>query len=1333
MIDQQNTFEEIRARYYRQEAREEAEYLRKRAWDFMVRLEKLEREREQTTGAGQRRTLQTRIGNLCHLRDDYTMQYKAMCQKAGISPEGLAPDAPGRDMAADLGRKAIETREELARRQAIDLPPFFLAPARNPRFTGRQDEVRQFIGRLLQGGAFAICGVKGMGGIGKTEIALEVCHLFHETWRARARLPEYVADLLAPAVTGGGLFRDGILWIRFEPEHQTPKSLTENLISQLAEPPMAAKIPDLAILAAVLAAKDVLVVLDSVEQNLRTFDYVLERFRGKFPLLITSRVAIPGIHAVDIDVLPDAEAEELFLGHLEERGNLSIEQRATVAELCRLLGNFPLLIRIIASKVAADNSNLGALSAAYRENRRLLLTETGHDTGIEQRNADVKTCFLLSFRGLEESEQRAFLHAALFHQPFTVSALAALLDEGDTPEMRRIVQRLARLSLLNRIESKEETPPAHETRPRQSETAPQDTYGLHPSMREFALDRLLQTVEVLPGRKDKAVKLLASLRKAEKQGRLRKRLERNRALAERAAKAMEYCGRTFDFATVDEFMYVLNDSLRTLGYWEEKIRLNRLAIRAAVALQQRASEAFWRRQLADTLERRAVSRAELEAARGEFEQALPIVRELKQAVDILFTQYSLATIETDLEHWSTAIRANYRGIRESCRYGNVYWLGAFIGSIGQMHNAFGEEPAGVFFRIAFRLFAKDVRQDWQKTNLLRTYKDNTDALYNRGEIQRALAYYERRLQLALGLKDAELVTDSARDLFDCHLALEDETACREYLDDHERLGAALGLPESNRQDMAARAAWLEGAYVAAEQLFLLAMAEDDLKQEHYHYWLGKTYLHQGALGKTYFHRRALDKAAQYLDKALAHHREHKNAVAMARVHGQLALLALARGQTRQAAVDLATALKTQQAHGIQPSPEEQHIEQRLAEQLARDGVDTEEYQRWVAQAKAIDLKPDFLSTQWPPAHTGRDGKAMVLIPAGPVFIGKGEIETPTTEELLDNVEHYLFPDPDPDSDPDSDAQPPDTATEIYLYPYYMDRAPVSNAEYRRFCEATEHPFPPHWPDGEIPDGAGELFVVNITLEDARAYAQWAGKELPTAPEWEKACRGGAGALYPWGEEWDQSHVKAGDGAIGREYQATFRALNDPGRSPGIVKVGDGHVFTIPPHPAAAFREEDFLDLLEGSLGLSREEKQRVIDAIPGMSTQGIQELMTELAEERKRFTTLEKESPEDVMRLKRTRYDELKQGPLWASALEYLRRPQQNQSPHGIRDLVGAIYQLTVSESGDGFLIKGGSWFSPNPRQDCQGWAAEIIGARGRRMDVGFRCVSVKFEPALRT
>ena len=88
----------------------------------------------------------------------------------------------------------------------------------------------------------------------------------------------------------------------------------------------------------------------------------------------------------------------------------------------------------------------------------------------------------------------------------------------------------------------------------------------------------------------------------------------------------------------------------------------------------------------------------------------------------------------------------------------------------------------------------------------------------------------------------------------------------------------------------------------------------------------------------------------------------------------------------------------------------------------------------------------------------------------------------------------------------------------------MDRFPVTNAELKRFLEesgyepAEKTNFLKHWVDGEIPEGKERHPVVYVDLTDARAYAAWAGKRLPTEEEWQYAAQGADGRLWPWGDE-----------------------------------------------------------------------------------------------------------------------------------------------------------------------------------------------------------------------
>lgn len=94
---------------------------------------------------------------------------------------------------------------------------------------------------------------------------------------------------------------------------------------------------------------------------------------------------------------------------------------------------------------------------------------------------------------------------------------------------------------------------------------------------------------------------------------------------------------------------------------------------------------------------------------------------------------------------------------------------------------------------------------------------------------------------------------------------------------------------------------------------------------------------------------------------------------------------------------------------------------------------------------------------------------------------------------------------------------------VKLEPYYIDRYPVTNAEYERFILSTEYTAPAHWAGEKFHPGEANLPVVGVTWHDAATYSQWAGKRLPTEAEWEKAARGVDGRIYPWGNDFEPSN------------------------------------------------------------------------------------------------------------------------------------------------------------------------------------------------------------------
>ncbi|MEQ8766532.1 MAG: bifunctional serine/threonine-protein kinase/formylglycine-generating enzyme family protein [Planctomycetota bacterium] len=83
--------------------------------------------------------------------------------------------------------------------------------------------------------------------------------------------------------------------------------------------------------------------------------------------------------------------------------------------------------------------------------------------------------------------------------------------------------------------------------------------------------------------------------------------------------------------------------------------------------------------------------------------------------------------------------------------------------------------------------------------------------------------------------------------------------------------------------------------------------------------------------------------------------------------------------------------------------------------------------------------------------------------------------------------------------------------------FWIDACEVSVGQYREFLEATGREVPYGWDDIPRDERHDRLPVVFVSWEDARAYAEWAGKRLVSHPEWELAARGPRGSLSPWSE------------------------------------------------------------------------------------------------------------------------------------------------------------------------------------------------------------------------
>ncbi len=92
--------------------------------------------------------------------------------------------------------------------------------------------------------------------------------------------------------------------------------------------------------------------------------------------------------------------------------------------------------------------------------------------------------------------------------------------------------------------------------------------------------------------------------------------------------------------------------------------------------------------------------------------------------------------------------------------------------------------------------------------------------------------------------------------------------------------------------------------------------------------------------------------------------------------------------------------------------------------------------------------------------------------------------------------------------------------------FLMDKTEVTNLQFHKFLQETgyrprfDDHFLHHWPGGKMPKELADHPVVYVNLDDARAYAKWAGKRLPTEDQWQFAAQGTDGRKWPWGNEYD---------------------------------------------------------------------------------------------------------------------------------------------------------------------------------------------------------------------
>ncbi|GAB2754283.1 transcriptional regulator AfsR [Streptomyces bullii] len=336
----------------------------------------------------------------------YADTRRLLAEELGVDPRPGLRELQQRILQADPG--LAEPSSPAPEPAVVPVRPAQL-PATVPDFTGRGAFVRELSETLAsasgaEGRVMAVSALAGIGGVGKTTLAVHVSH------QARAAFP------------------DGQLYVDLQgagPRAAEPETVLGSFLRALGTADSA--IPDsleerAALYRSVLDGRRVLVLLDNAKDAAQVRP-LLPGTEG-CAALVTSRVRmvdLAGAHLVDLDVMAPDEALALFTKIVGEERVAS--EREAALDVVAACGFLPLAIRIAASRLAARRTWTVSVLAAKLADERRRLDE------LQAGDLAVKATFELGYGQLEPAQARAFRLLGLADGPdISLAAAAAVLD-----------------------------------------------------------------------------------------------------------------------------------------------------------------------------------------------------------------------------------------------------------------------------------------------------------------------------------------------------------------------------------------------------------------------------------------------------------------------------------------------------------------------------------------------------------------------------------------------------------------------------------------------------------------------------------------------------------------------------------------------------------------------------------------------------------------------------------------------------------------------------------------------------------------------------------------
>ncbi|RUM46172.1 MAG: hypothetical protein DSY46_00630, partial [Hydrogenimonas sp.] len=792
-------------------------------------------------------------------------------------------------------------------------------------------------------------------------------------------------------------------------------------------------------------------------------------------------------------------------------------------------------------------------------------------------------------------------------------------------------------------------------------------YRYHPLVREYALEKLQsleESEEILESKKEYLVTLSA----------------KKESLPEIYPELLEVVDEDLQSNNPERAFQVIENLdwwLSKQGFYYRREELLQKGYQRAKQVEDRTREYIFLRSYADVFNRRG----EYQKAKELFDKALSF----DQSKEDFWLHYSLHTIEYRLlGNYESAYAKNLVYAREALFHDDIDY-GGFLKTNGSIYNDFLELDKSLIYTKS-SIFPKQNRSNKFKVliALVRVYfyQNRYEDVLHFIKILKGYFYdrdFESEDKVDIQVMKAWVyLYQGNHSLLEVIYQIEREFNLLElryiFYDELREIEMLYHLQDGASQD----------AYCALEAI----------KDEDQRAWCRGVY--------DSYHD--MDRAKEFFEDFLKKEKKHPKNIATAKLY--LAKLYAKHGEYDDA---IKLLLEVQSFWQSSMNPLMQKIEEEII-----DLVSKERYDRIQSKITTEKYKEPFFLEKLPKSVSAKDGKEMVLISEGLSICGTDYFPIPSVEEIFEDVEMVLNND--------------ERLSHIrYLWNFYIDKEPVTNREYLRYCKEA---------NVEIPDGletqAPDQPVQNLTLQQMQGYAEFYDKRLPLPEEWERACRGPKSFNYPWGNAWN-GEIEAQIDT--KEFQRLQELLLGHESFEEYVTWVEhyqkdqenydlGFLKTILFDKRVRVNKLFFIKLLFHSLALDQMEKFRVIEKIPVLSQMQIESLIEVFIKDLKNFKEFIKEKPGDIRKLFEKMQKEATEiiGILLKSSSLIT-----TTSPYGVKNMIGNSYEVTFKAKE--IVLKGGiATYNPKEQLKIKNYFIMPSSWEGQIYYTTFRCVKPIFS-----